>query len=267
MRVVLGVVAVGQALLAIGFLLHADAVTDLWPFPGTSPLSETFVGSILLAASASTGWCLLLRSDRAFVGVALDYLAILVPLVVVTAVRLVDDGGADLVGFGAMCLVSLVFGAVLLRVAARRPWRSEQRTPALVRWSFAAFVAALVVVGGMLVVRVENVMPWPVTPELSTMFGFMFLGAAVYFAYGVADPHWENAAPQLAGFLAYDVVLVGPFLERLPSIPEQFERSLWIYLAVIGYSALLAAWFLLLDPRTRVGAHPGPARVPVTPPS
>jgi hypothetical protein len=44
------------------------------------------------------------------------------------------------------------------------------------------------------------------------MFGLVFLGAATYFIYGALDPHWGNAIGQLAGFLAYDLVLLAPFL-------------------------------------------------------
>jgi hypothetical protein len=251
MRASLSVVAAGQAALALGFVLHVGAVTDLWPFEGTSPLSETFIGSILLAAAASTGWCVLHRWDRGLVGVALDYLAILVPLTVMTGWRYAEDPAGDLLGFGVMCLVALAFGVLLLRWARSQQWRDDRPTPRLVVASFAVFVGMLTVVAALLVLRVERVMPWSITADLSTLFGFMFLGAAVYFAYGIAVRRWENAGAQLAGFLAYDAVLVGPFLDRLRSIPPELERSLWIYLTVVVLSGLLATWYLLLDRRTR----------------
>ena len=42
----------------------------------------------------------------------------------------------------------------------------------------------------------------------------MFLGSATYFAYGIVRPRWTNAGGQLAGFLAYDLVLIVPFMTR-----------------------------------------------------
>jgi len=76
------------------------------------------------------------------------------------------------------------------------------------------FIVALLIVSGLLIARVPDILPWALTPELSTLIGCMFLGAAAYFAYGVAAPRWENAGGQLAGFLAYGVVLILPFLVR-----------------------------------------------------
>src|SRR5881392_3773200 len=49
------------------------------------------------------------------------------------------------------------------------------------------------------------------------MFGLIFLGAATYFIYGALDPHWGNAVGQLAGFLAYDLVLLSPFFGHFDS--------------------------------------------------
>jgi hypothetical protein len=96
-----------------------------------------------------------------------------------------------------------------------------------------------------------HVLPWPVTPALSTLIGFMFLGAAAYFAYGVAVPRWENAGGQLAGFLAYDIVLIVPFLVRLPTVDASVLPNLIVYTAVVTYSGLLAIYFLVLHPATR----------------
>jgi len=96
--------------------------------------------------------------------------------------------------------------------------------------------------------------------EAGRIVGLMFLGAAVYFAYGLVDRRWENAGGQLAGFLAYDVVLVVPFLVRLASgtpsyydtgTGEPLRLNLLLYTGVVAYSGLLAAWYLFLDPRTR----------------
>ena len=42
--------------------------------------------------------------------------------------------------------------------------------------------------------------------------GWLFLGASVYFIYAVARPAWEMPTGPLLGFLAYDIVLILPFI-------------------------------------------------------
>jgi hypothetical protein len=260
-RAALWVVAAVQAVMALGFVFQVAAVTGLWPFPGATPLTNIFIGSIFGAAAASTAWCLVMRSDRGLAGIALDYLAILVPFSVFAFVHAASGaGGASghVTLFGIACVAGALVGLALLRWSVGHPWRDPRPTPRLVRGSFGFFVIALVIVASLLIARVPDILPWPVTPELSTLIGIMFLGAAAYFAYGVVTPRWENAGGQLAGFLAYDVVLIVPFLVRLPTIDERVRVNLVVYTAVVTFSGLLAIWYLFLDPRTR-GRAPAPA--------
>jgi hypothetical protein len=49
------------------------------------------------------------------------------------------------------------------------------------------------------------------------IYGWMCLGAAAYLGYVVLRPKWQNACGQLAGFLAYDLVLFVPFVLMLPN--------------------------------------------------
>ncbi|HUP31688.1 MAG TPA: hypothetical protein VM184_01555, partial [Gaiellaceae bacterium] len=130
--------------------------------------------------------------------------------------------------------------------------------PALVLWSFRLFVVLLLLVSTLLLARV-SVLPWPVTGDQSTAIGLMFLGAAAYFVYGLVEPRWENAGGQLAGFLAYDLVLIGPFLDRLPDVPGEFRVELVVYTIVVAYSGALAAYYLLVARSTRGAAEPDAA--------
>ena len=235
-------------------------VIALWPFEGWTDLSFILAGSILLAAAASAGWCLLVGSDRAFLGIGLDYAAIFTALAVIGLSRAV--GGSDL----AMPLVGLtsigatVYGLLVVLWARRHPWRDPRPTPRIVLASFVLFVVALISIGSLLVAGAPGILPWRVGVDAGRIVGLMFLGAAVYFAYGLVDRRWENAGGQLAGFLAYDVVLVVPFLVRLASgtpsyydtgTGEPLRLNLLLYTGVVAYSGLLAAWYLFLDPRTR----------------
>jgi hypothetical protein len=249
--ILLGIAAV-QATFAIGFVFQVPMLTAVWPFAGTTPLSHTFVGSIFAAAAAATAWCVWSRSDRGLAGIALDYLAILVPAAVISLLGAAGGSGLGVAAFGVTCLAGALFGVWLLRWSLARPWRDPRPLPRLLRWSFAFFIVALLIAGGALVIQVPNIMPWTITPQLSTLFGLMFLGAAAYFAFALLEPRWENAGGQLAGFLAYDVVLVVPFLQRLPTIDENLRINLVVYTAVVIGSGLLAIWYLALDRRTRI---------------
>jgi hypothetical protein len=261
-RVVLWIVVAVQVVLAAGFAFEVDAALDLWPFGERSQLTAVFVGSIFAAAAASTAWCLLTDSMRGLAGIALDYLVILLPFAAYSLFLAARDGESrtHLVAFGLAALAGAAVGLVLLRAALRAPWRDTRPTPPLVRYSFAAFSVALVIVASLLLARMK-VLPWPVTDELSTVIGVMFLGAAAYFVYGLLEPCWENAGGQLAGFLAYDLVLILPFLDRLPSVDDEFRVNLIVYTVVVVYSGLLAIWFLFLNPGTRgATGRPEPGR-------
>ena len=88
----------------------------------------------------------------------------------------------------------------------------------------------------------------------------MFLGAALYFIYALIRPSWLNAAGQLAGFLAYDAVLIVPFLTRLPTVSPENQVGLTIYTGVVIYSGLLAIYYLFIHPPTRLWARASASR-------
>jgi hypothetical protein len=187
-------------------------------------------------------------------GIALDYSGIFIPFSIVAAASSLSaapDRAPAVAVFAASCVVAILFGLWLLRWALRHPWRDPRPLPRPVVLAFVVFTAALVPVGLALVLQVPGILPWAITPELSTLFGCMFLGAALYFAYGLVDRRWENGGGQLAGFLAYDVVLVVPFLVRLPQIDPGLLPNLVVYTAVVITSGVLAAWYLLVHAPTR----------------
>lgn len=247
LEAVLWVVVVLQSLMAVGFVFEISPAVDIWPFAGRGPLTNIFIGSIFAAAAASTGWCLLARSRRALAGIALDYITIFLPFGVYSLVRATDDAlsGGRLIAFAAVSLAGAVVGVALLRWSLQSRWRDPRPTPPLVRWSFMVFIVALLIVSGMLLARTE-VLPWPVTGDLATLIGFMFLGAAAYFVFALADPCWENAGGQLAGFLAYDLVLIVPFAKRLPDVSPDFRVNLIVYTAVLVYSGMVALYYLMV---------------------
>ena len=263
-------IVLAPAALAVVFLLQPPALIEAWPFEGTTPMSFVLMAAMLAAAAASTAVPVLLRRYGALEGVGLDVAATFLPIGVFTALLGTFGANADYSLLAVVSAAGLFGGWVTYRRSQRIPSVDTRPMPRPVRAAFVVFTGALAVVGVLLVIRLENVLPWSVPPDLSTFFGFMFLGAATYFWHGLRGGTWDDAIGQLAGFLAYDLVLAVPLLERLPAIDPALAPSLWLYLAVIASSAVLAAWYLLLDPRWRLvgrrrpGATPGgtPAHPP-----
>jgi len=252
MRALLFAVAVLQTVFAVALFLQLPLTGALWPFPGATPLTFMFLSSMAAASAASHLWVASTRQYGALVGIALDYVAVMVPTALFGFWHALRGGGLPLLAFGGTYVFGALFGLFLLVWSVRIPLDRSRPMPLLVRWSFVLFVVVLLVVSTLLVLQTPNILPWKITPDLSVLIGLMFLGAAAYFVYGLLRPAWSNAAGQLAGFLAYDLVLIVPFLQRLPTVAPEFRLGLYIYTAVVVYSGLLAVFYLFLYPPTRI---------------
>ena len=244
-----------QLLLAAAFFLQLPFAVNLWPFPGTTPLTFKFISSIFAAAAASTLWAVATANYGALAGIGLDYLAILAPLSVLSFQLGASSGSPQLTVYGFTCLFGFLFGLALILWSLRIPMDRALPLPGLVRWSFVIFIIALLIVSVQLIFKVPNVIPWKITPDLSVVMGWMFIGAALYFVYALLRPGWVNAAGQLAGFLAYDVVLIVPFLDRLPTVPAEQQVGQIVYTVVVIYSGLLAIYYLFVHRSTRLWAR------------
>ena len=250
MRFILCVIAVVQFFFAVAFFLQLPLAVNLWPFPGTTPLTFIFISSIFAAAAAPTLWAALTENYGVLAGIGLDYMAILLP-VAVLSFQLGAAGDFAMIMYGIACIFGTLFGLGLLLWSLRFPIDRSLPMPGLVRWSFVFFIIALAIVSFRLITKVPHVIPWMITPELSAVIGWMFVGAALYFIYGLLRPSWLNSAGQLIGFLFYDLVLIVPFLTRLSSVSEENRLGLYVYTAVVILSGLLAIYFLFIHGATR----------------
>lgn len=251
-RYVLFLVCAAQLFFAVAFFTQLPLAVNLWPFAGTTPLTFIFIASIFAAAAASTVWAVATENYGALAGIGLDYLMILAPVSILSFTLGAGSGDVRMIAYGAACVLGALFGLWLMRWSMRHPIDATRPMPRLVRWSFVIFIIALLIVSVQLIFKVPNVIPWTITPELSVVIGWMFAGAAAYFVYALLRPSWFNSAGQLAGFLAYDLVLIIPFLTRLPTVTPQFQTGLIIYTAVVVYSGVLAVFYLFIHPPTRV---------------
>ena len=119
--------------------------------------------------------------------------------------------------------------------------------------SFWIFIASLFAAGGALILQAP-IFPWKLNPDSSVVFGCIFLGDAFYFLYGMFRPNWHNALGQLLSFLAYDLVLIFPFIDLTSSVEADHLINLLVYIVVLMYSSGLAVYYLFIDSQTRFGA-------------
>lgn len=260
LRIALWVIAIAQAVMGIAYAFRLRFATNTWPFDYTQDMAFIFIGSIYFAAATATLWCLWTREHGALAGIGLDYMVIFIPLGILSLQ--IANGNTELLTFAALTAIGTLFGLMLFLHTRRIPIAAVPGLPRPVRIAFIIFIVALFFVGGRLILKVPNSLPWTVTATGSVIYGWMFLGAATYFIYALLRPSWGNAGGQLAGFLGYDLILILPFLQRLPTVEPRFALSLYIYTLVVAGSGLLAAYYLFIHPETRVwrsralAAHP-----------
>lgn len=252
---------VASFVLALAFYFRWPGVETVWPWSGggyygdagdLSDLSFYFLSSIMAAIALPNLWLGLSGEFAAITGGALN---LAVAFTGITIYMLQSYGSSNdsrlltsalVVGAGAVVSVALSLWA------RRLPFKNQRRTPLPARAAFAFFTVVLIIVGGMLITKRPDTFPWTLRDEVSVVYGWLFLGAAVYFGYGVVVPRWHNACGQLLGFLAYDIVLLLPFLEHFDIATGAQRTSLILYTAVVVSSALLAVYYLLIHPATRL---------------
>jgi len=236
--------------LAFGFIFRVPLVLGIWPWED-GRYSYLFIGSILAAVSAAALW---IGSTGELAALPAGSLNIFVIALTASVYffNLTLHGRSDMLVFGlASILMALASGAAFLW-SRRLPLTDSRPTPMPVRVSFGIFIASLFLAGGALVLRM-SVFPWDLNPDSSVIFGCIFLGDAFYFLYGLLRPRWGNAFGQLLSFLAYDVVLIVPFISLINTVKPERMLNLIVYIAVLVYSGGLALYYLLINSQTRFG--------------
>jgi hypothetical protein len=249
--------------LAAGMILRLAWATALWPWPDT-PLSYLFLGSILAAIGAPLAWIAISGEVGAAVAGALNLAVMWGGFALTLLVLAAHRGDARLALFGTLYALAVVVAAAVYALSRRHPIRQPRPVPRPVRGSFVVFAAVLALAAGALLLRLPHVFPWPLRADSSVLFGCIFLGNMTYFAHGWLRPSWQNACGQLLGFLAYDLVLLGPFVRRFGAVPPEHLPSLIVYTAILVYSGALAVYYLAIDPRTRLWRARPAAPAPVS---
>ncbi|MBN1566027.1 MAG: hypothetical protein JXA10_19465 [Anaerolineae bacterium] len=258
-RMALVLASLGGVFLGVAFYFQWSWVKDFWPWSGgymgrgnLTDLSYYFVSSILIAIAMPNFWVGLTGEFAALVGGAMNLgiSASGIGLYMLQSYQSTDN--ERLLTGGIICLVEVGLAIAIFLWARRIPFADQRSLPRPLRVIFGVFAVLLVLVGGALILKWPNVFPWPLRDEVSVVYGWIFLGAAFYFMYGILVPKWHNAAGQMMGFLAYDVVLILPFLDHFDSVRDEHRASLIVYTAVVILSGLLAAFYLFIYPPTRL---------------
>jgi hypothetical protein len=156
------------------------------------------------------------------------------------------------IGLVVLFAISIPIFAGVTWWASRYQIRDTRPMPRPIFISFMAFALLLIVTATGLVLRAPTIFPWVLLPETSVLFGWFFAGAALYFAYGLLRPSWHNACGQLLGFLAYDLILIVPFIAHFATVTSDHLLSLSIYVVVLVYSGALAIYYLFFYKATRL---------------
>ncbi|HRW07698.1 MAG TPA: hypothetical protein P5121_21500 [Caldilineaceae bacterium] len=251
---------------AWGFTTEAPWATQwfLWP---EGRLSYLFIASMQAAIAAAMLWIGITQAWHMIVAGAVNLFVMMSGL----ALFLLGNAIQAAPGFpmspriwiyGTFCAIFALFNFWLIFWARQFPETDRRPMPVGLRVAFTIFVVALIAVGVAMVAQVEGIFPWPLKPASSVVFGWMFLGDAFYFLFALLQPRWGNAATQLWSFLAYDALLIGPFLQRLrvlnTAATEQYwtwRYSLLIYISILLFSAAVAIYYLFLSPATRIGSQ------------
>lgn len=261
-RAAIAVAAVANLAVAVYLTTQPEAVIDRWPWELTR-LSVLFLAAMLAAVAAASAW-IAASGDRSalpagFLNLAVAFGGMAIWLGATDA----DRRGTALV------LGAIAIGNAVTFVLTHRSVRADdpaddrgatpgQALPPLVRASFALFALVLVAVGVALVVGAEGVMPWSVGPGTAEIFGWIFVGDACFFAYGLLWPGTDAGRSQLWAFLGYDVMLLAPLAATLSTVSSALRLNLLVYLAILAYSAVLGVWVVAVRPAfrgRRTGSH------------
>jgi hypothetical protein len=239
-------------LAALGIYLSLPGFRQLWVWPHGASLGLAFVGAWLAGGAATVIWIgvtghftvlrvLMLTMAIAFLG---------------SGLRLVSQqslpGNERYLPFALFFIASAILAAVTIRLTYRLPASGDALPPAAIRWVFLLFSAILLLAGTALLVDRPNIFPIPLSTDVAFIYGAFFLGSFAYYFHGFLWPSALNATGQMLSFLVYDLLLIPPFLMHLSVVDDQHQTSLLVYLGVLIASALFCAYFLLIDPRTRM---------------
>ena len=254
LKPILLVVGILQFVLAAGFFFQQPWATSLWPIPDTR-LSYAFIAAILAGGAAPLIWFALSEQFAGLAGYGLSFGIMYAGMALAALLFYLQSQQTALFGFGLFIgLVAVLCATLFLRT--RNNMQDNQPTPRIVRLAFLLEVLVLAGAGLLLLLKVPNTLPWNLSPESSVLYGWVFLGLAIYYLYAVLTPQWIHALGPLLGFLVYDLILFLPLFARFGSLQPEHVRGQVAASVIIIFSAAFGAYYLFLNPATRLVVRP-----------
>ena len=240
-------------ILTLGLCLHMPLLTAMLPQMGSFPI-HIFLASITASITASLLWIGFSGELGAAAAGAIDLAVFYGGLTIFQLLSPQNGSLRPLAGVLLCSAAAIVSLGIFLRFR-RYPIVDRRPMPMPVRISFGVFVAVLLLVGSALLLQIPNVFAWTLNPMSSALMGCFFLGSSCYFLYGLIFPRWHSASGQLWSFLAYDIVLIVPFLFHFATVSTAQLPSLIINTVILVYSGALAVYYLLIKKETRPMIH------------
>ncbi|MEZ4711686.1 MAG: hypothetical protein R3A44_31130 [Caldilineaceae bacterium] len=252
-RTLLVVGGLVNLVLTYVFFQKMPMAVDFWSWDTEGRLSFIFMASMQAAIAVAMLWIGLSGETAALAAGALN-LAVMMCGLGASLFFWVGQGLAYQADLGTFCLLFALFNLLLFAWAHRIPIQDKRPIPPLVHYSFIVFIAALLGVGVALFMDWPNIFSWNIPRTSAVLFGWMFFGDAFYFGYALYRGRWGLASVPLLSFLAYDLVLIQPFIKRLftEDLILMRQISLTAYICVLIYSGLLAIYYLFIHRGTRL---------------
>jgi hypothetical protein len=248
-RTIFVILGILSFILTIGLFVQLPLLTSILPSTSSFPLN-IFLASITASITASLLWIGFSGELGAAAGGAID-LAVFYAGLTIFQFHSQQYGSQRLLTGVLVCLMLALVSIGIFLWFCRYPIEDRRLQPMPLRISFVGFVVVLLIVGSALLLQVPNVFAWPLNPLSSAIIGCFFLGSACYFLYGLYIPRWHNACGQLWSFLAYDIVLIFPFLMHFTTVSPARLPSLTVNTIILVYSGALALYYLLIKEETR----------------
>lgn len=251
LRWAIGIAGVIALVLSLAFAFNWGGLTRFVLVPQSS-MPFMFLCAVSAAIGVSALWISLSGELVAALGGILNLL-VFWSVMLVSQVVLAVRGAAP--HAPVLAIVSVIgvaiFGALLVLWRRRFAPGPREQLPWLIRGSFGVYIVLLAIVGVGILLGVPTIYPWPLNASTSAVLGSFYVGAACYFAYGLLRPNWQNVTGQMWAFLAYDAVLIGPFIAKFGNVLPSHVPSLVVSSAVLIISAAISAYYVLVIPAVR----------------
>jgi hypothetical protein len=253
-RAILIIVGLLSLILTVGLYVQFPLIKDIWPW-ADPVLMHCFLAAITASIAASLLWIGFSGELAAATGGAIN-LTVFYSGLAFSLFLLSQQSGDQRLLIGVLLGLAGAIISLGMYVWFRHYTMHDHRPmPRPVYISFGVFSGGLVLVGSAILLRLPNIFAWSLAPTSAALIGWFFLGAACYFIYGMLHPYWPYACGQLWAFLAYDLVLILPFLQRFAFVGPAQLPSLVINTLVLIYSGMLAIYYLLLAKETGLLRH------------